>query len=238
MVATSYLEFPYLQLKFDSNFNVLDSIDPWLSICYRSMGTIEPENSEIFMNDNAKNKLQELVRDLGGCIHSCINFQHSSISSPRSSSVMVTFPDGRIVRGTGVGQSKPDADIAAARNALDRVKRIYPYLLVDWKKLGVEAQAGDALIKLGVYLSAESKSAADNSNQLQISETDAHLAKVFDRWKAQNDPDLAIWGNDLGAKRKATLVEALLWRRYGQNIIAANAPAQLTSLLRTLRLDS
>ncbi len=190
------------------------------------------------MSENAKNKLQELVRDLGGCINSCINFQHSSISSPRSSGVMVTFPDGRTVQGTGVGQSKPDADIAAAKDALDRVEKEYPDLLVDWDRLDVEAQAGDALIKLGVYLSSESKSAADNSNRLQVSETDAHLARVFDRWKAQNDPDLAIWGNDLGAKRKATLIEALLWRRYGQNIIAANAPAQLASLLRTLRLDS
>ena len=190
------------------------------------------------MSKNAKNQLQELLRNLGCCIHTCLNFQHAPVSNSYSSTVTVTFPDGRIVQGAGTGPSKPDADIAAAQDTLDRVKRIYPYLLVDWKKLGVEAQAGDALIKLGVYLSAESKSAADNSNQLQISETDAHLAKVFDRWKAQNDPDLAIWGNDLGAKRKATLIEALLWRRYGQNIIAANAPAQLTSLLRTLRLDS
>jgi hypothetical protein len=28
LVATSYLEFPYLRLKLDSNFNVLDSITP------------------------------------------------------------------------------------------------------------------------------------------------------------------------------------------------------------------
>jgi hypothetical protein len=132
------------------------------------------------MSENAKNKLQELVRDLGGCIHSCINFQHSSISSPRSSSVMVTFPDGRIVRGTGAGQSKPDADIAAAQDALDRVEQEYPDLLVDWIKLAVDAQAGDALIKLSVYLSAESKSAAENSIRLKDSEPNAHLAKVFD----------------------------------------------------------
>jgi hypothetical protein len=189
------------------------------------------------MSENAKNKLQELLDDLG-CTGHCIGFQHTSVADLYRSTVMVTFPDGRTVQGTGEGQRKSDADITAAQDALDRVARIYPYLLVDWKKLGIEAQAGDALIKLGVYLSAESKSAADNSNRLQVSETDAHLARVFDRWKAQNDPDLAIWGNDLGAKRKATLIEALLWRRYGQNVIAANAPAQLASLLGTLRLDS
>jgi hypothetical protein len=186
------------------------------------------------MSENAKNKLQELVRDLGGCIHSCINFQHSSISSPRSSSVMVTFPNGRIVQGTGAGQSKPAADIAAAQDALDRVEQEYPDLLVDWIKLAVDAQAGDALIKLSVYLSAESKSAAENSIRLKDSEPNAHLAKVFDRWKADKDPRLAIWGTDLSKHRKATLVEALLWHGYGKQVIAANAPAQLTELLSTL----
>jgi hypothetical protein len=198
------------------------------------MGTIGPEDFEIFMSENAKNKLQELVRDLGGCINSCINFQHSSISSPRSSSVTVTFPDGRIVRGTGAGQSKPDADIAAAQDALDRVEQLYPYLLVNWDKLDIEAQAGDALIKLGIYLSPESKSAEDNSNRLKNIENNAHLAKVFDRWKAQHDPRLAIWGTDLSEHRKATLVEVLLWHGYGQQVIAYDAPAQLSDLLSTL----
>jgi hypothetical protein len=201
------------------------------------MGTIEAENSEIFMSENAKNKLQELLNDLG-CAGNCIDFQHTSVSDFYRSTVMVKFPDGRTVQGTGEGQRRANADIAAAQDALDRVARIYPYLLVDWKKLGIEAQAGDALIKLGVYLSVESKSAEDNSNRLQVSETDAHLAKVFDRWKAQNERDLAIWGSDLGEKRKATVIEALLWRRHGQNVIAANAPAQLASLLKTLLLDS
>lgn len=189
------------------------------------------------MSKNAKNKLQELLNDLG-CTVNCINFQHTSVADLYRSTVMVSFPDCRTVQGTGEGQRKSDADIAAAQDALDRVAQIYPYLLVDWKKISIAAQAGDALIKLGVYLCAESISAADNSNRLQVSETDAHLARVFDRWKAHNDPDLSIWGNDLGEQRKATVIEALLWRRYGQNIIAANAPTQLASLLRTLRLDS
>jgi hypothetical protein len=137
----------------------------------------------------------------------CIDFQHTSVSDFYRSTVMVKFPDGRIVQGTGEGQRngrivqgtgegqrRANADIAAAQDALDQVDRIYPYLLVDWAKLSVEAQAGDALIKLGVYLSPELKSTAAKSNRLQNVETNAHLAKVFDRWKAQNDPRLAIWG--------------------------------------------
>ncbi|MCY7337907.1 MAG: hypothetical protein LH613_17120, partial [Chamaesiphon sp.] len=109
-----------------------------------------------------------------------------------------------------------------------------PYLLVDWDELNIQAQAGDALIKLGVYLSPELKSTAAKSKGLQNVETNAHLAKVFDRWKAQNDPRLAIWGTNLNEHRKATVVEALLWQDYGQQVIAANAPAQLADLLSTL----
>jgi hypothetical protein len=185
------------------------------------------------MSGNAKNKLQELLDNLG-CVGNCIDFRSTSLADLHCSTLTVTFPDGRVVRGSGKGHRKSDADIAAAQDALDRVNREYPDLLVDWKKLGIEAQAGDALIKLGVYLSAESKSAEDNSNRLQDSETDAHLAKVFDRWKALNDPRLAIWGTNLNEHRKATLVEALLWQGYGQQVIADNAPAQLADLLSTL----
>jgi hypothetical protein len=201
------------------------------------MGTIEPENSEIFMSDNAKNKLQELLNDLG-CAGNCIDFQHTSVSDFYRSTVMVQFPDGRIVQGTGEGQRRANADIAAAQDALDRVEQEYPDLLVDWIKLFVDAQAGDALIKLSVYLSTESKSAAENSIRLKDSEPNTHLAKVFDRWKAQNDPRLAVWGTNLSKRRKATLVEALLWHGYGQQVIAANAPAQLADLLSTLQITS
>jgi hypothetical protein len=197
------------------------------------MGTIDAKNSEIFMSENAKNKLQELLDNLG-CEGNCIDFQHTSVSDFYRSTVMVKFPDGRTVQGIGEGQRRANADIAAAQDALDQVDRIYPYLVVDWSKLSVEAQAGDALIKLGVYLSPELKSTAAKSNRLQNVETNAHLAKVFDQWKAQNDPRLAIWGTDLSEHRKATLVEALLWQGYGQQVIAANAPAQLSDLLSTL----
>ncbi len=185
------------------------------------------------MSENAKNKLQELLDNLG-CVGNCIDFRSIPLANLHCSTVTVTFPDGRIVRGTGKGHRKSDADIAAAQDALNLVDRIYPYLLVDWDELKIQAQAGDALIKLGVYLSSELKSTAAKSNRLQNVETNTHLAKVFDRWKAQHDPELAIWGTNLKEHRKATLVEALLWRRYGAQVIVANAPTQLASLLSTL----
>ena len=185
------------------------------------------------MTENAKNKLQELLDNLG-CTGNCANFRSIPLSNSHLSTVVVTFPDGRIIRGTGEGHRRADSDIAAAQDALDRVEKEYPDLLVDWIKLAIDAQAGDALIKLSVYLSAESKSAAENSSRLKDSEPNAHLAKVFDRWKAQNDPRLAIWGTTLNEHRKATLVEALLWQDYGQQVITANAPIQLADLLSTL----
>ena len=197
------------------------------------MGTIEPENSELFMSENAKNKLQELLDNLG-CAGNCIDFRSIPLSDPHTSTVVVTFPDGRIVWGIGEGHRRSDADIAATQDTLDLLDREHPYLLVDWDELNIQAQAGDALIKLGVYLSPELKSTAAKSEGLQNVETNAHLAKVFDRWKAQNDPRLSIWGTNLSEHRKATLVEALLWQKYGQQVIAANAPAQLTDLLSTL----
>jgi hypothetical protein len=209
----------------------LDLLTP--SIHCQSGGTIEQENSEIFMSENAKNKLQKLLGNLG-CTLNCANFRSIYLANSHTSTVVVTFPDGRIIQGTGQGHRKSDADIAAAQDALALIDREHPDLLVDWIKLAIDAQAGDALIKLSVYLSAESKSAAENSIRLKDSEPNTHLAKVFDRWKAQNDPRLAIWGTNLSKDRKATLVEALLWQGYGQHVITANAPAQLADLFSTL----
>ncbi|WP_309744995.1 MULTISPECIES: hypothetical protein [unclassified Chamaesiphon] len=77
------------------------------------------------MSENAKNKLQELLNNLG-CIGRCIDFQHTLVADLYRSTLTVAFPDGRIVRGTGEGQRKPDTDISAAQDALDLVERIYP----------------------------------------------------------------------------------------------------------------
>lgn len=188
------------------------------------------------MSKNAKNQLLELIQNLG-CVEDCAVFQPTPtlLDTLHHSSVIVEFPDGRIVRAIGKAKRKADADIAAAQVALDKVHSNHPDLLVNWDELKVEAQAGDALIKLGIYLSADFKSADDKSKQLQTLESDLYLAKVFDQWKAQGDPDLAIWGTNLGEKRKATLVEAWLWRRFGMQVVTRNAPIQLQALLKTLQ---
>lgn len=187
------------------------------------------------MNGNSKNQLFELLKNLG-CSEDCADFQSESMSpsSFHQSTVVVSFPDGRTVQGFGRGSRKSDADIAAAKDAIDQLFNKYSDLIVDWADIKVQAQAGDALIKLGIYLSTSIKSASDKSLQLQSLESDPHLARVFDYWKTQGDPDLAIWGTNLGEKRKATLVEALLWKRFGSQVLSTNASEQLQALIKTI----
>jgi Double-stranded RNA binding motif len=188
------------------------------------------------MSENAKNRLLELLKNLG-CIEDCAQFQTTSpliAYGQHYTVVLVNLPDGRVVKGTGDSRRKKDAEIAAAMDAIEQLHRNHPDLIIDWDKIKIEAQAGDALIKLGVYLSPNRTSADDNSKQLQNSESDAHLERVFDQWQAQGDQDLAIWGNNLSEKRKATLVEALLWRRFGTLVLASDASEKLQSLLKTL----
>ncbi|MBD1852958.1 hypothetical protein H6F87_23720 [Cyanobacteria bacterium FACHB-502] len=110
----------------------------------------------------------------------------------------------------------------------------HPDLLVDWSAIEVEAQAGDALIKLSVYLTPHLRTASEKSYYLQKFEKDSHLATIFDRWKAQGSPDLAIWGTELGRKQKATLVEAILWRRFRSRVLTDNAGTHFQELLQIL----
>jgi hypothetical protein len=193
--------------------------------------------SEVSMSENAKNQLLELLQNLG-CDVNCADFQPSppSPSYLHGFTVTVTFPDGHSVQGSGSGNQKSDAEIAAAQDAIDQLHHSRPDLFINWAQKNVEAQAGDALIKLGVYLSKEFMTAEDKSKRLQTLESDKHLAKIFDQWKNINDPGLAIWGPHLSEKRKATLVEALLWQRFETQVISVTAPKQLRSLLESLVL--
>ncbi|PSB30614.1 hypothetical protein [Chlorogloea sp. CCALA 695] len=187
------------------------------------------------MTYNAKNQLLELLQNLG-CGSNCADFQSVHLShNLYRSTVRITFPDGQIVHENVEKESRSEADLLVSQITLERVLKNYPEFLVNWEKINVEAQAGDALIKLSVYLSSQSKNSDDKSKQLQNLESDFNLAKVFDRGKAQSDPDLAIWGTNLSEKRKATLVEALLWRRFSQQVLTSNAPATLELLLKTLQ---
>lgn len=189
------------------------------------------------MNNNPRNKLNERLDELGcrdEAVHFCTQQLHPG--AVWKSTVVVCFPDGRSVKGRGESTRKSDAELAASQSAIERWHNECPDLIIDWEEIGADAQAGDALIKLGVYLSPETKSASKNSDRLQVLESDSQLAKTFDRWKAQDNSILEMWGPNLGEKRKATLVEAVLWRQFGAQIITATAPAQLKTLLETITL--
>jgi hypothetical protein len=187
------------------------------------------------MTGNSKNQLHELLKNLG-CSEDCAVFQPKLISSSgwHKSTVDISFPDGRTVQGTGMGSRKSEADMSAAQAAIEQLQNEHPDLIVDWDEINVQAQAGDALIKLGIYLSADIKRASDKSLQLQRLESDSNLAQVFDQWLARGDCDLAFWGPKLGEKRKATLVEALLWRRFGRQFMTTDIAKQLQALIKTL----
>jgi len=190
------------------------------------------------MIKNAKNQLLEVLQNLG-CTEDCATFSESNCSSSaRRRTVTVIFPDGREVSATGEGYRNSDADIAAAQFALDQLRSEHSDLLVDWDEIFSQAQAGDALIKLSVYLAAGLTNASDRSQLLQRMESDLHLARLFDLWRSQGDPDLAIWGPKLGEKRKATLVESLLWQRFGERVLTPNAATQFEPMLKTLVIEN
>lgn len=189
------------------------------------------------MNDNPKNQLQEFLANLGWTEDQC-KFKSEQISpfGWHCSTVTVTLND-RTVEASGQGSRRLNAESNAARAILEKLHNEHPDLVVNWDEINEHAQAGDALIKLAVYISEDLDSASNKSKKLQSLESDTHLAKIFDQWKSQDHPVLAMWGNHLSEKRKATLVEALIWRHFRNKVIASNAASHLKSLLKTLAQD-
>jgi dsRNA-specific ribonuclease len=94
------------------------------------------------MSENAKNQLFEILKNLG-CLEEHAAFQTTLLSPPPNSQhstvVTVIFPDERVVKGTGKGQRKVDAELIAAQSAIDILRNIYPELLVNWDEIYVEA---------------------------------------------------------------------------------------------------
>lgn len=180
---------------------------------------------------NGKNRLHEFMKELG-YFENCVKF-HSLQPSPNSLfkiQASTYFADGRIVAGVGEGQKKVEAEIAACENVLSIIHEKQEDLLIDWGQVFVEAQAGDALIKLCAYLSDSFETIEQKSRWLQSLESDYHLARVFDALKQRNDPSVVIFGSNLGTKKKATWMEALIWKRFGKACLSAHARERLNEL--------
>jgi hypothetical protein len=187
------------------------------------------------MSENAKSHLLEFLKDLGYSEKLAV-FKTSP--QPRSgvfhSTVNIVLPGDCEIYGAGEGHRRSDAESAVAQAVLDQLHSNYPDLFVDWTKIRVEAQAGDALIKLGAYLTLGCNSASSSSQLLQNTETNLHLAQIFGRWRSQGEPELAIWGPNLSKTKKATLVEALLWRRFSKRVLTSNATTELRVMIDSL----
>jgi dsRNA-specific ribonuclease len=117
-----------------------------------------------FMSKNAKSQLLEFLKDLGYSEKLAVFKTSSQLrSGVFHSTVNIVLPGDCEIYGAGEGHRRPEAESAAAQVALKQLHSNYPDLFVDWTRIKVEAQAGDALIKLGVYLSLGCNSASSSS---------------------------------------------------------------------------
>ena len=89
-------------------------------------------------------------------------------------------------------------------------------------------------LKLGIYLSENFIKPSDKSLELQRTEANVQLAKVYDRWIADKDPDLLGWGTHMEVHKKASVVEALLWQRFNNKVIAGGANEHLKTLIKSI----
>ncbi|MGB1243227.1 MAG: hypothetical protein ACPG49_11940 [Chitinophagales bacterium] len=186
--------------------------------------------------DNAKNQLYEFARELG-YFEACITFESTRLFLEEGFHTRATFlvRDGREIIGEGTGQRKTTSQIDASTQLLNILFEKHKDLIIDWEQIRIEAQAGDGLIKLCAYLNNEHSTAAKKSFWLQEMETDKHMVEIFDRLHAQNDSSVALFGDNLGAKRKATWIEALIARRFGSSIISPSAGKAFEELIHFLQ---
>lgn len=187
---------------------------------------------------NARNQLQELLQKRGLPLNLADYDSHQPYpGAPWKSTVTGSLPDRQPVSGTGTGSRKSDAEVNAAEDALSRLNADEAKAASEWDPIRAEAQAGDALLKLAAYLADDLDSPEAKSAWLQVNESDAKLAWIFDRWQLAGDPDVSNYGAGLGEKYKSTLVEAILWRRYGRRVLGPEAAEALGELRRALTAD-
>ena len=183
---------------------------------------------------NAKNKIEELLTGQGLPLDLAVDSSAQDRTGALTSTVAITPPERVAAKGTGAAARKSKADAALAEDVLVKPTREQSADAEDWASMNAEAQAGDALLKLAGYLATELASPAERSLWRQRHESEGALARVFDRWLDEGAPDLALYGRGLGEKHKATVVGALIWRRYGARILGSRALEALRELRAAL----
>lgn len=181
---------------------------------------------------NAKNQLQERLQKAGQPLHLVTYTTVTPAPLGWSSRVELALPGRPVVSAIGHGTRKAFAEVDAAEKlvALLSGADVTGIDAAASEAVRVEAQRGDALLKLAAYVHPALGAASDRSAWLQRTESDTALARVFDAWKAEGAPELADYGDGLGEKAKATLVEAVLWRRFHAQVLAPGAAEALAAL--------
>lgn len=166
---------------------------------------------------NAKNRVKEILEDRGLRLDDDCHFAvvRDGLGGWRAH-VTLTLPTGEVLTGSGGGPRSSHAEVLACADLLAR----HP----DFGSLGVadkrDALAGDALIKLATYLEEPGRDPAATSGRLGRIESNTNLAAVYDGWVLAGDEATRPYGCYLGAERKAMIVEAVLWRRFGSQMLA------------------
>ena len=178
--------------------------------------------------ENYKNELAEFIQNIG-YLANCIGYVLvESDEYGYRVRVLVDLGKDVAILKEGWAKTKIEAEMIAAQKALQELTDAYPTLAVDWSKVYVEAQGGDALIKLAAYSTAELEDSEAKSRWLQRVESDANLVAIFDRLHKDQDLSVAIFGRNLGKKHKATWIEALIWRAFSDK----GLPPFLTAKLK------
>ena len=186
---------------------------------------------------NAKNRLQELFHARGWRLDWSALLRHDQLglSGGWRSTIDHVLPDGRRLVGAGEANKTTQADIAAIAAAFEGLD---VEVQGDDDAIMVDAQAGDALIKLAAYVVMADASPASRSLWLQHHETDAGLSTLFDRWWDAGDEDVQSYGRGRGEKFQASVVEALIWRRFRDRVIMADAKDALVQIIDLLGRDA
>jgi hypothetical protein len=181
---------------------------------------------------SAKNKIQELLQQRGLPLTLVSYTEVTPAPLGWSSRVELALPGKQPISAVGHGARKTTAEVDAAEKLIALLEGANDTDLDEaaWEAVRVEAQRGDALLKLAAYLHPTLRTAAERSAWLQSNESDSALAQVFDKWRALGDPELADYGDGLGEKAKATVVEAELWRRFQARVLAPGAVEALAAL--------
>jgi hypothetical protein len=123
------------------------------------------------------------------------------------------------ISGTGIHEMKQEAEAEAFQAALDFIKENCPKLNIDWNELNVNALKGDALIKLAIAMSHHCNNPELKSNWIQKFANGTHLASIFDKFFNQQHPSVALFGNNLGQKRKSIVILNYIWNEYGKFVV-------------------